>query len=100
MQDLNFLLTILTASLLAVFMLTGTAGIAANGAEPRLQTATWTNGSNMVCVPEPEQTGTGFRLSCYTPDIGPQGTTRPARSESELLRDMYREKYEPPFWKN
>ena len=46
---------------------------------------------DMVCVPAPEQTGTGFRLSCYIPDIGPQGTTRPAISNSEILRDMYGE---------
>ena len=100
MENLNFLYTIFTVSLLAVFILIGTYGLAANGEEPQPQNATWANGSNMVCVPEPEQTGTGFRLSCYIPDIGPQGTTRPARSNSEILRDMYREKYEPPFWRN
>ncbi|MGO9120681.1 MAG: hypothetical protein ACLQPD_24090 [Desulfomonilaceae bacterium] len=100
MKNLNLLPTILTASLLAAFILTGTYGLAANGEELQPQNATWVNGSNMVCVPEPEQTGTGFRLSCHIPDIGPQGTTRPARSNSEILRDMYREKYEPPFWRN
>jgi len=100
MENLSLLLTMVTASTLAVFILTGTSGLAANGEEPQPQYATWANGSNMVCVPEPEQTGTGFRLSCYIPDIGPQGTTRPARSNSEILRDMYREKYEPPFWRN
>ncbi len=100
MKNVNFLLAILTASLLVSSIITGTPGIAANGGEPQPQNPAWGNGSHMVCVPEPEQTGTGFRLSCYIPDVGTQGTTRPARSNSEILRDMYREKYEPPFWKN
>lgn len=49
MENLNFLYTILTVSLLAVFILAGTSGLAANGEEPQPQNATWANGSNMVC---------------------------------------------------
>jgi hypothetical protein len=100
MKTPNPRLAILMASLLIVFALTGTAALAANGGEPQPQNPAWGSGSNMICLPEPEQTGGGYKLSCYTSDVGPQGTTKPARSNSEILRDMYREKYEPPFWKN
>ena len=100
MKTPNLPLAMFIASLLVVFALTGTSALAANGGEPQPQNPAWGNDSNMVCVPEPEQTGGGYKLSCYIPDMGTQGTDRPARSNSEILRDMYREKYEPPFWRN
>ena len=100
MKIVGFLFGILIAALLVSLIMTGTPGIAANGGDPQPQNPAWGSGSNMMCVPEPEQTGTGFRLSCYIPDAGTRGTARPARSNSEILRDMYREKYEPPFWRN
>jgi hypothetical protein len=100
MKNLSLLLAILTSSLLAMCVLTATPAFAMNVGDPPTQNPAWGNGSNMVCVPEPEQTGGGYKLSCYISDIGHQGTTRPARSNSEILRDMYKEKYEPPFWKN
>jgi hypothetical protein len=98
MKTLNLLMAMLAVSLL--YALVATPAPAAGAGGPQPQNPAWLSGSNMVCAPEPEQTGAGYRLSCYIPDIGPQGSTRPARSDGEILRDMYREKYEPPFWKN
>jgi len=100
MRTLNLSIAVLTVSFLAVYALTATSALAASPGGPQPQNPAWGNGSNMVCLPEPEQTGVGYKLSCYVPDMGPRGTTRPARSNSEIMRDMYREKYEPPFWKN
>ena len=99
MRTLNLATAILAVSLLVLCSLAAAPALAVNAGDPQ-PNPVWGNGSNMVCVPEPEQTGGGYKLSCYIPEMGTQATGRPARSNSEILRDMYREKYEPPFWKN
>ena len=85
MRTLNLPIAMLTMTLVTVYVLTAAPALAANAGGSQPQNPAWVNGSNMLCVPEPEQTGTGYKLSCYIPDISPQGATRPARSNSEIL---------------
>ena len=100
MRTQNLSIAILTASVLVVFTWTIAPGLFANPGDLQTNNSSWRNGSNMLCVPEPEHVGGGYRLSCYIPDAEFHGTGRSGRSDSEILRDLYREKYEPPFWKN
>jgi len=59
--------------------------------------------SDMVCVQESGSTGGVVRLACRVAGdvsgvVAPQD--RAARSNDQILRDLYQEKYELPFWKN
>ena len=100
MRAVNTSTVILSISVLVLLAVAAAPGTAGNSIDPQPQNPVWGNGSNIVCLPEPEQTGGGYKLSCYTRDERLKGEASPARSDSEILRDMYRERYEPPFWKN
>jgi len=59
--------------------------------------------SNMVCVQESGSTGGVVRLACKVAGdvsgvVSPQ--TPAARSNDQILRDLYKERHELPFWKN
>jgi hypothetical protein len=59
------------------------------------------NFDNMVCVPEPASPSRVVRMICYTTDQSAASGVRPSapsRSGSEILRDLYRERDEIPWW--
>jgi len=101
MKNLNLILTVLITSLsLVLSSATAMSGPATNPGDQRSQIQGLAGSSNMVCTPQPEPTGNSFKLACYMPDSGVQGANGPARNNGDILRDLYRERNEPPFWKN
>ncbi|MBI4963401.1 MAG: hypothetical protein HY913_08990 [Desulfomonile tiedjei] len=100
MKRPNLMFAAIMASLLLVFsgvtVMSGTQTTPADSKQIE-----WSGKvSGMVCTPQPERTGDGFKLACYVPVPDFRGSNGPARNNSDILRDLYRERNETPFWKN
>jgi hypothetical protein len=92
------------SALLTLFLVLGSSpGIALNTGNDVAPQGDLTHFANMTCVQQPSASRNMVKLLCSIPEGAGGGEIVPrssARSGEEILRDLYRERNEAPFWKN